>query len=149
MSIVAFAIAVLSAALSLQEPAPREAGVEGILGIRVGMPLTDARARLAPLATMDARATHDGGTKEVWRFGKTGFAWIALRSTADGRVMWITGRRRPGEEIPFEELARARPSTDTGAIAIWYVTGGDGTVRVTARGRERRAQVITLIADGS
>jgi hypothetical protein len=80
---------------------------------------------------------------------QTGFAWIAMRIGADGRVQWITAHRRPGAEIPFDRLARESAASDTGSVAIWYVSDGAGTVRVTARGRGRRAQVITLFAEGS
>ncbi len=147
LSIATLLITVLTAAPALEERAVREADLNNVLGISVGSAASDVRGRLSPLGTVESRVTQDGGTKEVWRFKETGFAWIALKTSADGRVIWITGHRRPGDEIPFDELSRDRPSTDTGAIAIWYVSGKSGGVRVTARGQERRARVITYFAE--
>ncbi len=146
LNLAALVMGLLSA-VSVPPAAIAEADVNGILGVSVGMRVSDARARLSALGATDGRATRDGGTKEVWRLERTGFAWIALRAGADGRIVWITGRRRPGAEIRFEDLSRERPSTDTGSVAIWYAPGTSGGVRVTARGGQRRAQDITHIAD--
>jgi hypothetical protein len=137
----------LGVAAALEGRALREADVHSILGITVGMPLAEVRTRLGTIATVESRATREGGTKEVWRLGRTGFEWIALKTNGDGRVVWLTARRREGAEIPFDDFSAERPSTDTGSVAIWYVSGKSGGIRVTARGRNRRAQVITQIAE--
>ena len=148
-----FTIVLLLLTASTPASAPRgrplpEATLQGILGVNVGMAVADVRHRLAPLGVVDSRPTRDGGTKEVWRFKDTGFSWVAIRSAADGHVIWLTGYRRDGEEIPFDQLTSIRPNTDTDSIAIWHVEGANGqTVRVTARGRHRRAQVLTLMAE--
>jgi hypothetical protein len=124
-------------------PPPAEATVEAILGIQIGTPLADARKTLAPLGRSDTRESA-ASTKEVWHLDGTGFEWIALKADAKGRVVWITGHRRAGREIPFDAIGLA-PGVATDSIAIWHVNGEFQSERLTLRGANRRAQVVTLL----
>lgn len=83
--------------------------------------------------------------KQVWKLDNTGFEWVALRSDADGRVIWITGHRRGGQELPFESITPA-PRTASDSTAVWHVERTYGGQRLTLRGTKRRAQVVTLMA---
>jgi hypothetical protein len=133
--------------LTMQTPAAaREAEVTStaILGVEVGMTLADARDRLQPFGRSDARRV-TAGIKQVWKLDTTGFEWIALRTDADGRVVWITGHRRGGQELPFESIAPA-PLTANDSTAVWHVEGTYRGQRLTLSGAKRRAQVVTLMA---
>ena len=147
LSLALFLVAVMAAQPGSRERA-QEATLDGILGVSVGMTAGEARSRLALLGSGDSRRTRDGGLKEVWRLDGSGFAWIAFKADADGRLVWVTGHRRPGHDMAFDRLASRVPDTRTDSIAIWHVEGAGGQhVRVTARGRHQRAQVLTLMLD--
>ena len=117
----------------------------GILGIEIGTPVADARRILDASGDGNRRGTRDGGSKEAWTFATGPYDWIALRAGSDGRVRWITGRRRAGSEVPFGALPTP-PDVATDAIAIWHVTGAIAPARLTLRGTAGRAQVVTLLA---
>lgn len=141
-----FAAHILGCLVMMQQPAAVDPGVtvNAILGVEVGMTLADARDRLRPLGRSEAREVR-AGMKQVWKLDGTGFEWIALRSDAEGRVVWITGHRRPGQELPFDAIGTAaRTATDD--TAIWNVDGTYSGLRLTLRGAKRRAQVVTLVA---
>ena len=122
---------------------------DALLGVRVGSAAADVQKKLAPLGTGESRRTRDGGSKHVWTLTGTPFASLALKLDAAGRVVWVTGFVRPGQEIPFRELGdlrRARAASD--ASVVWHVSRADGGYRLIARGRERRAQTVSLLAFG-
>ena len=93
---------VSSAALA---QAPPEVTANAILGIEIGMPIERVREIVADFGTPDSRPTRDGGTKEVWRLTRTGFAWLAMKANRDGRLVWLTGHRRSGQEVPLTRSA--------------------------------------------
>jgi hypothetical protein len=133
--------------LTMQSPAvARDAEVTStaILGIEVGMTLAAASDRLQPLGRSDARRV-TAGMKQVWKLDTTGFEWIALRTDADDRVVWITGHRRSGQELPFESITSA-PRSASDSKAVWHVEGTYRGQRLTLSGAKRRAQVVTLMA---
>jgi hypothetical protein len=138
----------LIGALVMMQQATAVVGSEvtskAILGVEVGMTLADARDRLRPLGRSEAREV-TAGMKQVWKLDRTGFEWVALRSDAEGRVVWITGHRRAGQELPFDAIGLA-PRTATEDTAIWNVEGTFSGQRLTLRGAKRRAQVVTLVA---
>ncbi len=138
-----FAVLILSMLLE-HTTLDSEVTQRAILGVEVGMSLSDARDRLRPLGRSDAREVTTG-MKQVWKLDQTGFEWIALRSDADGRVVWITGHRRSGHELPFDAIGTP-PRTQTDSMAIWHVDGRFAAERLTLRGSGRRAQVVTLAA---
>jgi len=127
-----------------------ELTVSDVLGIEMGMPIERARELLTVHGRRESRPTRDGGTKEVWRLERTGFDWIAMKAGADGRLVWLTGHRRPGYEVAFDSVEGV-PRLATDSIAIWHATGRYAPQRLTLRGRHRRAEVVTLaeVPDGS
>lgn len=140
---MAYTLAVALMFLASGATAAPDATLTSILGIEIGTASAQVHRLLAPLGVRDARED-EGSTKEVWRLTETGFAWIALKMDADGRVVWITGHRRKGQEIPFDTFVK-KPDVDAGTIAIWHVNGTHSAQRMTLRGAGRRAQVITLV----
>lgn len=127
------------------QTSPPEFTMTALFGIEIGTSGDDAARSLSPLGTRDARE-EAGRTHEVWRLEGTGFAWIALRLDAERRVVWITGHRRPGHEIPFERFS-GKPAVKTDGIAIWHVAGSHGVQRLTLRGSGGRAQVLTFVGN--
>ena len=131
---------VASAALA---QAPPEVTANAILGIEIGMPIERVRNIVAGLGTPDVRATRDGGTKEVWRLTRTGFAWLAMKANRDGRLVWLTGQRRVGHEIAFDSIT-GPPSQAGDDQSVWHSYGQFGPQQLTLRGARRAALVVTL-----
>lgn len=123
------------------QPAPAPA--DALLGLEIGMEIEEARGMLARLGEPDSRPTREGGTKEVWRLVGTDFAWVAMKADGRGRLLWITGHRRKGHELPFAVVS-ASPQLATDDTAIWHTTGRHAAQRLTLKGRGRMAQVVTL-----
>ena len=122
---------------------------DSLLGVRVGSAAADVRTKLTPHGKNESRPTRDGGSKQVWTLTGTRFSSLALKLDAQGRVVWVTGFVRTGEEVPFADLGdltRARAASDAGVV--WHVARANGGYRLIARGRERRAQTISLLAFG-
>ena len=120
---------------------------DAILGVRVGSVAADVQAKLSPRGTGESRPTRDGGNKQVWSLNGTPFSSVALKVNAAGRVVWVTGFVRPGQEIPFKELGDlARASSASASRVVWDVPTADGGYRLIARGSGRRAQTISLLS---
>jgi hypothetical protein len=124
---------------------PPEVTASSLLGVEVGMAVAEARVMLGTLGTAESRPTREGGVKEVWRLTRTGFAWVAFKADSHGRIVWLTGQRRPGHEVPFDAVG-AVPRMTTDDTAVWTSTGRFAPQRLTLRGRHRVAQVLTLSA---
>jgi hypothetical protein len=133
----------LALAQAAPSPVSPEVTAAAVLGIEVGMPIAAARKILMPLGVPDSRPTREGGTKEVWRLNRTGFAWMALKADHTGRLVWLTGHRRSGNEVAFDSVG-GTPQIATDDTAMWHTTGRDAQQRLTLRGRLRAGQVVTL-----
>jgi hypothetical protein len=118
-----------------------------IHAVTVGARLEAVRAGIDAAAPSEARATRDGGRKEVWRFAEGDYAWIAVKADAAGVVTWITGARRGGRELTFEALVErlGAPAVASDVEAVWY-PAGPAPARLIAKGRNRRASILTMIA---
>jgi hypothetical protein len=125
------------------QPSAAEVTTSAVLGIELGMTIDEARTILARHGSQDSRPTREGGTKEVWRLSRTGFDWIAIKANANGRLVWITGHRRTGKALPFDVVG-APPDVSTTDTAVWHRPGRFAPQKLTLRGRERRAEVVTL-----
>jgi len=127
--------------------------LDSILGIRIGSPLADARARLDPVAVRQAQEPdseeNEGrgeGRKKAWTLKSTEYQSVALKANDADRVVWITGFLRPGKEIQFSRLGDLAIARATDSIAIWNVRTPEGGYRLVARGQKRRARVISLLS---
>ncbi len=119
---------------------------DSVLGVRIGAPLDEARAKLDPLGTNGGRDTREGGRKEAYVLKETDYLHIAFKTNRQGEVVWISGFVRPGKEIPFSELgdlALAKDATDS--QAIWNVQTAEGGYRLVAKGQNGRARVVYLL----
>jgi hypothetical protein len=137
-----YALMMILALAAPPQAAPEEVTMTRLLGIEIGTTADEAARILLPLGTRDAKE-EGGRIHEVWRLEGTGFAWVAFRLDAKRRVVWITGHRRPGHEVPFDRFS-GEPAVKTDAIAIWHVKGTHTDQRLTVRGSNGRAQVLTL-----
>ncbi len=75
--------------------------------------------------------------------------WSPGHSSTDaaGRVVWVSGFVRPGQEIPFKELGDlARASAASASRVVWGVPTAHGGYRLIARGSGRRAQTVSLLS---
>lgn len=138
------AIAVFLAVLAAPET-PRVQ--DAILGVRVGSTAAEVQTTLGPRGTPETRPTRDGGNKQVWTLDGTPFSSLALKTDAAGRVVWVTGFVRAGQEIPFKafgDLARARSSSPS--RVMWDVPTARGGYRLIARGSGRNAQTVSLLS---
>lgn len=134
------ALAVLAGA---QAPRVQDA----ILGVRVGSIASEVQATLGPRGTADSRPTRERGAKQVWTLNGTPFSSLAVKTDAAGRVVWVTGLVRQGEEIPFKEFGDlARASTASESRAVWDVPTADGGYRLIVRGSGGRAQTVSLLS---
>lgn len=121
--------------------------LDSVLGIGIGTTIEEAHAKLKDLGTVGGRATRDGGRKEAWTLKKTEFTSIAYKTDARGRIQWVTGFVREGQEIPFERLGdpgRAAAVAET--EAAWNVETETGGFRLVAKGPGRKARVIYLLS---
>lgn len=117
-----------------------------ILGVGIGTTLEEARARLGPLGTSAGRDTREGGRKEAWTLTGTDFATIALKTDKRGRVLWVSGFVRPGQEIPFSQLGDLTLATLKKGQAVWNVPTPAGGYRLVAKGEADRAGVVYLLS---
>ena len=136
-----FALATIGEPLRVQD---------AILGVKVGTSAAEVQTKLGSLGAGESRPTRDGGSKHVWTLNATQFSSLALRLNAAGRVVWITGFARPGREVPFNELGDVtRARTVSAAAVVWHVARADGGYRLIARGSDRRANTVSLLAFGT
>jgi hypothetical protein len=140
-----YAMALALTPLSAQ--APPAAAADTILGVRIGMTLDEAQAQLGRLGTRAGRELRDGGHKEAWTLKATDYGSVALRTDARGRVVWITGFRRAGQEAPFSEFGDlSRATLHDRARAVWDIRNERPGYRLMVRGNDGKAQVVTLLA---
>ena len=120
---------------------------DAILGVRIGSVSGDVQVKLGARGTVDTRPTREGGAKQVWTLTGTPFSSLALKTDAAGRVVWVSGFVRPGQEIPFKELGDlARASAASASRVVWDVPTAHGGYRLIARGSGRRAQTVSLLS---
>ena len=171
-----FVAASLLAAAS-DVPPPLVPSVPGtILGVRPGMDPEQADALLKPLGTTpgmagedkdskdkdakdkDAKPTkpksgedEDEGHSELWTLRGTPYTQVVVHAGTDGRLAWLTGFLRPGQEMPFARFGdpkRALVFRDT--LAVWNVLPLAKTTvppyRLIVRGAKGQARSVSLIS---
>ncbi len=152
---VALGLSLLGAACFGQAPGAKAvpaapSATTSVLGVRVGMDLNDAHAKLRLLGKSasgdeDADSDSDEGRKELWHLKATPFTQIAL-AAVDGRIAWVTGFVRPGQEIPFSALGRvSQAAVHTSSRVVWDVVTPQDRYRIMAGGKNGKAQYVSLI----
>ena len=125
----------------------QETAVSSLGGIGIGTSLEDARLILNRIGTGGGRDTRDGGRKEAWTLKETEFSTIAFKSNGAGRIVWISAFVRPGKEVEFTKFGDPAKATSwSESQAIWNVGSARGGYRLVAKGMERRANVVYLLA---
>ena len=151
-------------------PAPPSAP-DTILGVRPGMDPDVADAALKPLGTTpgmadedkdkDAKGANtakpksgedeDEGHSELWTLRGTPYAQVVVHAGTDGRLAWLTGFLRPGQEIPFTRFGDSKHALvfrDT--LAVWNVLpvgkSSPPPYRLIARGAKGQARSVSLIS---
>lgn len=146
--VIAVALLIAASALtSLSAQAPPVMVTESIAGVHVGAAIEEVRARLEPLGTVVGRDASDGGRRDVWTLESGDFASVAITTNARGRVVWVTGFLRPGREMPFSEFGDLnKAAAKSESRAFWEVRTPRGGYRLSVRGADGKARVVTLLA---
>ena len=120
---------------------------DSILGVKIGMGLEEARAKLRKLGTFGGRDTRDGGRKEQWTLKKTQYTYVVYQTDGKGKVKWVTGFVRPGKEMSFAKLGDLRGAAlNSEQEATWNVERPEGPYRLMAKGAGGKASVVHLIS---
>ena len=121
----------------------------GILGVRIGMTMKEAREALKPLR--DPAAPRDErekfGTRAYWKLLETEYDWIVAWANRDGKITRIRAVLRPDSPKPFSEIGDlSRAVTNAPHAAAWNAVRDNIWFRVTAFGNEGRAVRISILA---
>jgi hypothetical protein len=117
-----------------------------ILGVKIGMSLDEACARLDGLGTREGQLTRAGGRKEVWTLQKTEYQYLVVKTNANGRIIQISGFFRPAQGLPFEQLGQLAHAVGvTSSQSIWNVATTEGAYRLVAKGAGGKASVVYLL----
>lgn len=127
---------------------------DSILGVKIGMRLIDAHEKLERFGTTGSREgdkeeerEEAGERKEAWSLSKTQFSSVALKANREGKVVWVTGFVRPGQEIPFAKLGELAQAFRANELqAIWNVETSKGAYRLVAKGQKGKARVVYLLS---
>ncbi len=120
-----------------------------ILGLTIGTPIAEARAKLDPLR-MAAESAPDekarSGKRLYWKLRETNYDWVMAWANDDGRITRLRAVLRPDHAKPFSEigdLRTAASANDRGAK--WNLRQRDGTAfRLIAHGAAGRAQTVYM-----
>ena len=137
---------ILTAALLSVGHLPRtEAAFDSIHGIRIGTTFEEAQKLLDPLGESGGVKTRDGGRRHAWTLREGELQSIALRATKEGKVKWVTGFYRSGQERPFESIGSLDKAQFTPQEAIWNVVTDTGAYRIVAKGANKKASVVYFL----
>lgn len=121
--------------------------LDNLLGIRIGTSLDETYAILKPLGAGGGKDLRDNGRREAWTLKETDFQTIAFQTTGKGKIKWITGYLRKGQELPMESLGDPKTATRfNDSEAIWNVETKEGGFRLVVKGENGKASVVTLLS---
>ena len=137
-----------------QQAAATAATIESsgrILGIAIGMQISEARAKLDPLRVPSASAPdakEQAGKRIYWKLNGTEYDWIMAWANSKGEITRIRATLRPDNPKPFVEIGDlARAAVNTPEKAMWNVTrAGEPAVRLIAQGKDYRAATFYMFA---
>ena len=135
-----------------EQPQPSAATIEAtgeILGLRIGMPMKEAREKMNALR--DPEAPRDEreklGTRIYWKLRETEFDWVMAWANRDGKITRLRAVFRPDKTKPFGEIGDlSRAVTNAPHVAAWNATRDHVHFRITAFGNEGRAVRISILA---
>lgn len=134
--------------------APTIQGTGEILGVAIGSSLEEARRKLDPLrepGSTELRGKGEEARKAYWKLAGTEYKWIMAWTDEEERIVQLSVAPRAENGKPFAEIGDlAAASTDQENIAVWEAERPDGSrYRLIAKGRERRATSIYMVAGGA
>ena len=122
-----------------------------ILGLAIGSPMQDARAKLDPLRvpavyTPDLKET--SGRRIYWKLKETEFDWIMAWGNAEGKITRLRAVYRADQKKPFREIGSLeRAASVTAQTAKWNLRRPGGPhFRLIAQGAEQQAQTVYMFA---
>lgn len=133
--------------------APAETIAESgrILGLAIGSPISEARARLDPLRipveyTPDTK--EETGRRIYWKLKETEYEWVMVWAKADGTITRIRAVFRPEATKPFSEIGNPQTAASVGPErARWNLQRPDGThFRLIAQGANERATSVYMFS---
>jgi hypothetical protein len=134
-----------TALLSLGQVPQAQEGLNSIYGIRIGTSFEEAKKILDPLGESGGVTTRDGGRRHAWTLRDGDLKSVALRAAKDGKVKWVTGFFRPGQEKPFSSIGDLKQAQHTPHEAIWSVKDPSGPYRIVAKGADGKASVVYFL----
>ena len=146
--------------LAVQTPAaatsPTPASVEStglILGVGIGTPITEARAKLDPLRAPgehEPDRKEEAGKRIYWKLTGTDYDWIIVWANSDGLITRLRANPLPDRPKPFAEVGDlSRAVVNEPLQAIWTVERPGGiSFRLVAQGNDQLARTIYMFALG-
>lgn len=135
-------------------PAPTIETAGEILGIAIGSSLEEARRELDRLrepGSTELRGKGEETRKAYWKLAGTEYKWIMAWTDEEERVVQVSVAPRAENGKPFSEIGdTSKAATDQENVAVWNAERPDGSrYRLIAKGRERRATSIYIVAAGA
>ena len=123
-----------------------------VLGVAIGMPMDEARAKLDPLRAPGPAYQPDPkelqSRRILWRLKETEYAWIMVWAGADGKITRVRATLRPDQTKPFSEIGNlAEAAAADATTARWNLRRPDGpNYRLIAQGAEQRASSVSMFS---
>ena len=107
-------------------------------------PLTDPAQR--PEQEADDTGRSEAEQKVLWKLAKSDFNSVFVKADDKGRVTYILGLIRAGNEIPFDKIGQVEKAPiRTDRVVAWDVVRPNRPlIRVVARGSGGKANSITI-----
>lgn len=122
-----------------------------MLGVGIGMQMSEARAKLDPLREQ-VEVVPDAKEREnkriYWKLKETEYEWLIGWANSKGVVTRLRARLREGNEMPFSKIGDlSRAVSSTPEQAMWNVTSDTRPAfRLVAQGKDHRAVTFYMFA---
>ena len=123
-----------------------------ILGVAIGMPMTDVRAKLDPMRAPGPAYQPDQkelqGRRVYWKLSGTDYDWIMVWGGKDGKVTRVRALYRTEMRKPYAEIGDvARAVTADPAMVRWNLQTATGSrYRLVAQGADDRAVSVYMFS---
>lgn len=122
----------------------------GILDVELESTLEEAHRKLDnltdPARPWQKQKGHRQSLKVIWPLKETDFSSVYVKTDAKGRIEYITGFLREGQEMAFDKIGETKKAPIlTESAVLWDVIRPKRKpMRVRATGTNYKASVITL-----
>ena len=122
-----------------------------ILGIGIGMQMSEARGKLDPLrqpTDNEPDGKEQAGTRIYWKLNGTEYDWIMAWANKAGQITRVRANPRPDKPKPFAEVGDlSRAAAVQPQQAMWNVERPGGlSYRLVAQGDDRLARSVYMFA---